>query len=91
MPSLKEQAKKSKLNIEETRSVSGVVNSKKPQRKPTSIRLTDVEKEMLRNIVSNLDNYLTKSVSDGDVIRALIHIGSMLDIQKILKAYKQSL
>jgi len=91
MPNLGDKAKKSKLNTKETRSIAGVVSSKKPQRHPTSVRLTPNEKEMLREIVGNLDEYLTKSVSEGDVMRALIHIGSQMDIQKVLKAYKEIL
>lgn len=86
-------AKKSKLSASKNQppSAKGIIDLPKEAQKPTSVRFTLIEKQLLSETRNKLNQHTKRKVSESDVIRALVAIGSQATIEDILKAYKDNM
>lgn len=64
----------------------GMVSKTKPRNTPTSFRLTEEDKNSLRQIVEAVNDESRGKVSRDKIIQALIHMGTKMPTSRIMKA-----
>ena len=69
----------------------GIMEEPKAVQKPTSVRLTLHEKSVIASLKKELNGFTRRKISESDVVRALISVGSKSDIETIFEAYKDSM
>lgn len=91
MPKKKEitgKTKLSKLQHKEKEPLE-LVTSRKERTLPKSYRLKESDLQSLRKIVQNINKMSpSRVISETEVVRALIEIGTRLKPEKILNAYR---
>ena len=69
-----------------TASISGIVTKeKKDCFQVKSFRIANEEIELLQRMTKSLNDQTISKISDTKIIRALIHIGSKIEKEKLLK------
>ena len=91
MPKLDiKNSRSSKLNQKNKESIE-VIRRINKKTNPTSVRLTESEKNIVLNILKKLELHSSRKVSESDIIRILIHFGSNMDMKSIIEYYKETL
>lgn len=88
-------AKKSKLSSKMSekniQSDISILDSAKEKIAPTSVRFSLHERQEIVNIKKNLNRLTRRKVSESDVIRALVFLGSKASIEELYEAYKANM
>lgn len=91
MPKLdidKTRSSKLNTNLNKTETIE-VINRVQKKILPTSLRLTQAEKELISNLTKKVNRHTSRRISESDIIRSLINLSKDADMEEIISSYKE--